>query len=276
MKKRFTPPSIFVLSSVRGFTLIELLVAMAISSIIAAVLYSFLGTVLKSKDQADLFSEDLAKLQKVLIIMQRDIEQIVNRSTRDDFGELRASFRLKGGTELDFIRTGWTLPPFVIAQRSELQQVRYFQRDDQLIRYHWIAPDITSSAAPVETILLTDIEDFELQVAPQGGEATDTWPPLSQVEYDSNGEPILQRSELPSLLQVSFTHSRYGKLQRTFQLVQLGGEPQVFEDTGDAPGQGNNESSDGDDFSDDSGDDSEAFDDEGEADSEEENNIKVL
>ena len=104
-----------------GFTLLELLVALAIFGLLAAMSYSGLHAVLQQQLYTEQAAERLGALQKLYLIMQRDIEQIVARTVRDEFGD--AQLPVVGGDALQFTRGGWRNPAG--RQRSTLQRVGY-------------------------------------------------------------------------------------------------------------------------------------------------------
>ena len=74
-----------------GFTLLELLVALSIFAIVAVLAYGGLGTVLDQRILTEESAERLADLQKTYLIVQRDIEQLVPRAIRDEFGDEQAA-----------------------------------------------------------------------------------------------------------------------------------------------------------------------------------------
>ncbi|MEJ2681730.1 MAG: type II secretion system minor pseudopilin GspJ [Gammaproteobacteria bacterium] len=225
-----------------GFTLIELLVAVSISAVVSVVLYTFFGYVLTAKEGADLFSSDLARLQRALIIMQRDVDQAVQRSVRDSFGDTEEALVLEGGEGFSLTHVGWTMPPFPRGIRSEVQRVRYHLVDQNLIRTHWLTPDVTADTTernPVETTLLENIESFEVRVAQPDLNGSPSWysewPPLDQQAVDVQGNP-LKSDPLPTWLEVQFEHPRFGALRRIFRLVDNGADPKTLPAPQAAPG----------------------------------------
>jgi len=87
-----------------GFTLLELLVALSIFGLLAAMSYSGLQAVLQQQSYTEQAAERLGALQKLYLIMQRDIEQIVARPVRDEFGDTQQP--VVGG-----IYPGWLAQP---------------------------------------------------------------------------------------------------------------------------------------------------------------------
>ena len=75
----------------RGFTLLELLIALAIFSLIAVMAYGGLATVLEQNLVSEESAVRLAALQKTYLVLQRDIEQVVPRPIRNEFGDRDAA-----------------------------------------------------------------------------------------------------------------------------------------------------------------------------------------
>lgn len=229
----------------KGFTLIELVVALAIFAVMATLMYSFLDGVLKAKEGQTRAGDELARLQKALILMQRDVEQAIDRPVRDTFGDSQAPVIVSNGQGFELTRLGWSMPPFTRSQRSEVQRVRYEYTDNEIVRTHWVTPDITgdeSDRNPVVTPIMTDIETFEVRVAqvnPDSGEVSwqTDWPSQQAQGFDPQGNPIAGPA-LPSMLEMSIEHKRFGALRRVFRIVGIGAEHATLPDRPDD--QGNN------------------------------------
>ena len=86
--------------SIRGFTLLELMIAITIFSVIATFVYAGLGVVLDTKQQTEQHLNRLAKLQLGLHLLQRDIEQAVNRPVRDQYGDSLPALKSGGLSEI--------------------------------------------------------------------------------------------------------------------------------------------------------------------------------
>ena len=103
-----------------GFTLLELLVALAVFSIMGAAAYSGLDSVLQTRAAVADQSERLGEVQMAFALLERDIEQIIARPIRDDFGQQQAALigDNTGTVLLRFTRAGWDNP----SPRSKLPQ----------------------------------------------------------------------------------------------------------------------------------------------------------
>ena len=78
--------------------------------------------------------------------MQRDIEQVVPRTVRDEYGDAQSP--LVGGEDLQLTRAGWRNPGG--RQRSTLQRVGYALEEQQLVRYCWSVLDRAQDSEPLE------------------------------------------------------------------------------------------------------------------------------
>jgi len=70
-----------------GFTLLELLVSLSIFALIGVMAYGGLQSVMIQQSRTEEASQRLADLQKAYRIMRRDLEQIVVRKIRNEFGD---------------------------------------------------------------------------------------------------------------------------------------------------------------------------------------------
>lgn len=192
-----------------GFTLLELLVALAIFSLIAVMAYGGLETVLNQQAQTEVNAESLAALQKTFLVMQRDIEQVVPRTIRDEFGDPQAP--LIGTSLFQFTRGGWNNP--ANHPRSTLQRVGYSLQDRQLFRYSWLVLDRAQDSAPVRQPLAEDIESMQVRYLDERGNWQEQWPPIQAADNPAN-TPL----DFPRAVEITLKHARFGTLTWLFQL----------------------------------------------------------
>ncbi len=193
----------------RGFTLLELLVALAIFGLIAVMSYSGLSAVLNQQAQTEIAADRLSELQKTYLIMQRDIEQMVPRPVRNQFGDEEAA--LVGGDTLQFTRGGWSNP--VGYPRSNLQRVGYAYDDEQLKRYSWVVLDRAQDSEPLEQPLVDHVEGMAIRYLDANDEWQAQWPAASAA-----GSAVAQPPDLPKAVEVTIEHAEFGPLVWLFQL----------------------------------------------------------
>lgn len=202
------------LSCLRGFTLLEMLVALAIFGLLAVMSYGGLASVLEQQFRTQAEAERLAELQKAYLVMQRDIEQVVKRPVRDEFGDEQAP--LVGDLTLELTRGGWSNP--LGRPRSTLQRVAYAWEDRQLRRYVWQVLDRAQDSQPVEQLLLDNVEDMQLRYLVATDEWTEQWPQ----SYQNSGLNVAEvvPAVLPAAVEVTIEHEHYGPLVWLFQMPQ--------------------------------------------------------
>ena len=195
-----------------GFTLLELLVALAIFGLLAAMSYGGLQAVLEQQFYTQQAADRLAGLQKLYLIMQRDIEQVVPRTVRDEFGDTQLP--LVGGDGLQLTRGGWRNPAG--RQRSTLQRVGYAFNGEQLLRYSWSVLDRAQDSEALEQLLSPDVERLQLRYLDAADEWQDQWPDAlaSSISTDPEDAPQV----LPRVVEVTIEHKTYGTLVWLFRL----------------------------------------------------------
>lgn len=195
-----------------GFTLIELIVSVAIFTLISTAAYLFMGNVLISRDRSEIVATQLNALQKALLIMQRDFEQIANRPARDTFGDVQPAILAQAQDRIEFSRLGKTIMPFTQDPQSEVERVRYHVEEGKLLRSHWSAPDQADQVTPVELDLLQEVTDFEVRYLYSNEyvkqQWTNLWPPTPE-----------ETSLMPEAIEVNLELKRYGKIRRLFRVV---------------------------------------------------------
>jgi len=193
----------------RGFTLLELLVALAIFGLLAALSYGGLQTVMNQEAQTKAAADRLGELQKLYMLMQRDIEQVVLRPIRDEFGDEQAP--LVGGETLQLTRAGWRNP--LGRQRSNLQRVAYAQEDEKLVRYTWSVLDRAQDSEPLVQPLTEAVEALHIRYLGEDNEWTEQWP-SQQALLDIEARPAV----LPRLVEVTIDHTFFGPITWLFQM----------------------------------------------------------
>ena len=194
-----------------GFTLIELLVSIAIFSMIGLGAYQMLDAVIKSDTRVRSSMEDYSQLTLALSIMQRDFNQFVPRTVRDQFGDRLPALTLEGENyPVEFTRDGWANPTG--AKRSRLQRVAWKldEETNELKRYFWLVLDRAEDSTPVEQVLLTEVTDFRVTVPASGKAAGPGSAPV----------PHSRSAQHPLAVEVVITTERLGDVVRIFELVE--------------------------------------------------------
>ncbi len=209
----------------RGFTLLELLVALAIFGLLSVMSYSGLRTVLEQQSRAQESVDRLAELQKVYLLVQRDVEQAMPRIVRGEYGDELVAFG--GDTTLQLTRGGWRNP--LDRPRSSLRRVAYAIENDKLTRYTWSVLDRAQDSVPLEQPLTEAVSSFKLRFMNDKNAWLNKWPVdnqaagIQQVQPGEPGEPGETGrqplpKDLPHALEVTLEHEHYGQLVWLFRI----------------------------------------------------------
>jgi general secretion pathway protein J len=197
----------------RGFTLLELLVALSIFAMMAAMAYGGLSSVIRARTGVDASLERTQRLQQAVFRLQSDLEQAAARGVRDQFGDPRPALAAEPALGLSFTRHGWRNP--LQEPRSHLQRVRYrLDEEGRLVRHHWRVLDRAQDSAPVETVLLEDVQRLEWRFLDGGREWRDRWPPLAA----DAPAPDPWEAELPLVVEVRLTTEDRGEIRQLFAI----------------------------------------------------------
>ncbi|HEY0720396.1 MAG TPA: type II secretion system minor pseudopilin GspJ [Gammaproteobacteria bacterium] len=193
----------------RGFTLIELLVAIMIFSVLAAMAYGGLRSVLTSERAIDEASQRLAAIQQTMLFISRDLAQISGRGIRDQYGDQQPALRTQTNllSSLEFTRGGWSNPAGQL--RSTLQRIGYAVEEQQLIRYSWPVLDRAPDTQPWRMVLLAQVESLRWRFMDDKGAWQDAW----AQQADS-----LAEASLPRAVELTFELKDLGSVRRLFAL----------------------------------------------------------
>lgn len=197
----------------RGFTLLELVIAIGIFALMSAMAYGGLNSALNTRAHADAQAERLAQLQKAMLIISRDIEQVIEREVRNNYGDAEPSLRGGGygSLILEFSRSGRANP--MGRQRSHLQRIGYLVAEDRLLRQMWPVLDRAVDTTPFEAVLLDKVKQVDLRFMGADHEWQPQWPPVS------SGTPLPTHTEMPRAVEVTVDLEDWGRVRRVFEVV---------------------------------------------------------
>ena len=157
-----------------GFTLVEILTALAIFGVIGVIAARIVAGMIDLGSATRTHAEALADLQRAMGIVERDIEQLTQRTIRDELGDPLPAVIVTGVSLLELTRMGWQNP--LRAPRAQLQRVAYVLRDDKLVRLFWPVLDRAPDTKPVAQLLLDGVTDVQFAVFDENGEKHGHWP----------------------------------------------------------------------------------------------------
>jgi general secretion pathway protein J len=196
-----------------GFTLLELLVALAVFAIMAAAAYSSLHSILTTEAAVTAEANRLAQVQMAWHFLEQDIEQIVPRRIRDDYGKEQPALQ-SGGLDdevLSFTRTGWDNP--LGQPRASLQRLAYRLDQGRLLRLYWNTLDRSGPSEPQETLLLDEVQEIKVRFLDDQDNWQEAWPPADTAE-EGDSAPALPRA-----VEISVTLNDWGEITRLFLLL---------------------------------------------------------
>lgn len=208
----------------RGFTLVELLVALLIFSFVAAASVYALRLSVDARDQLSAADQRVAEIQIARILLKEDLAQLVDRRVRDEFGA-RVDAAFRGGVDMrlrnpapgetllmGFVRGGWANPGSD-APRSSLQYVEYLEKDGALVRRIRPFLDDARGQPHFDRVLISDARNIEVKFLV--GEAR------GELEWASSWPAPGSAGGPPEAVSVSFTTTRFGKLQQEIWIGKL-------------------------------------------------------
>ncbi|MFT5879961.1 MAG: general secretion pathway protein J [Moritella sp.] len=192
-----------------GFTLIEMMIAIAIFAMLSLGAYQVLQGVLRSDEISLERGLVLKKLQRAMLIVGRDMQQMNARNNRSD-DELTAMPLQVGKFMFDsdddgiaFVRSGWRNPLSQLP-RSSLQRVSYRLKDNNLERLSYVYLDPSIGEEPKIQILLRDVEKLSFEFY-QADKWTDVW---------------TDKKNIPAGIRINLTLARFGDINRSFLLSE--------------------------------------------------------
>lgn len=198
-----------------GFTLLEVLIAIGITALIGLGTWQLMSGTIRAQNITQNNSERFEKLQKMMLILSRDIQQISHRSIRDEYGDFQPAVSNRNSLySLELTRSGWRNP--MSDPRSDLQRVSYELLDGELLRHYWTVLDRPQDSESVIQTVLTDIDTLSLRFMKSDNQWVDAWPP-EQTDQDSS---TVTNHLIPKAIEVTIEHEYFGTLVRLYDLPQ--------------------------------------------------------
>ncbi|GAA0838897.1 GspJ family T2SS minor pseudopilin variant XcpW [Marinobacter szutsaonensis] len=198
-----------------GFTLMEVLIAVTITAVIGLGVWQVINGVVNSRDRVNELAEEFDRIQRAMLLLERDITQVVNRSARDVYGDFQPALTSREeGYALLLTRQGWRNP--LGLRRSGLQRAGWEYTGTELFRRYWPTVDQGQEDNSENVLLLEDITAFEVRFMNSERSWQEDWPSDDDLAGLTPGD----RPEIPFPLgiEVTIEHERFGELVRTFAL----------------------------------------------------------
>ena len=204
-----------------GFTLLELLVAVAVFAVVAAMAYSGLDLLLRSRagleqaserqrvvDEGALCRERQRAIDLAVLNLERDLRQALPRPIRGAYGELQSA--MVGNA----VAAEWTVLDLGSARdgvRMEATRVRYALVDGAL----WRARDAVLDRSPRESArsrqLLEGVQRLSWRYVQSARQRLDQWPPRTGISAPER---------LPRAVEVTLVLEDRGEISRLIELPE--------------------------------------------------------
>ena len=200
----------------QGFTLLEVLIAIVITALIGLGTSQLLSGTIKAQEITQKNSERFEQIQKAVLLLSRDIQQINTRSIRDEYGDYQPALTNRNSLYFfELTRSGWRNP--MADERSELQRVSYELVDGELLRHYWHVLDRSQDSESVFQTLLTDIDKITLRFMSENSQWVESWPPEQDPDDDN---PRARNHKLPKAVELTIIHEFYGEITKLYDLPQ--------------------------------------------------------
>ncbi|THD03183.1 type II secretion system protein GspJ [Panacagrimonas perspica] len=197
----------------RGFTLIEIIVVLLVFSVMAAMAYGGLNSVLKLRRGVEDSMQRTADLQRAFMRLRQDFQNVRDRPARDQFGDARAPLSFNRDEILTLVRGGMRNP--MGSSRSSLERVSYRVKDHVLLRSTWPALDLPDKAEPTELALLKEVQELRWRFMDNGHEWQAEWP-RSEAGQSSNPAAFPP----PIAVEITLVTKDWGELRFLFRTPQ--------------------------------------------------------
>tara|TARA_R110001592_G_scaffold198448_1_gene446668 strand:+ start:24649 stop:25371 length:723 start_codon:yes stop_codon:yes gene_type:complete len=223
MNKVAFAPIVKLNARTQGFTLLEVLLAIGITAMIGLGSWQILNSAIRASESTQIRLAELNALQKTMLIISRDLRQVLTRSIRDGFGDYQPALTTKNEFyALEFTRRGWRNP--MDDARSNIQRVAYELSDNKLVRHYWSVLDRSQDSEPISKELLTEVNSISIRFMTKSGSWVDEWPSSSSSSSSTTAggaattDPLATYNELPKAVEISFDLQRFGKVKRLYDL----------------------------------------------------------
>jgi len=200
----------------KGFTLIELLIAIVIFAIVGVLAMTGYNQLVMQRERASETMARVRTVQRAVIRMTQDFEQLEPRPIRDATAATNQSALAYSTATvylIEMTRAGWTNPAGV--SRSTLQRVGYRLVDGKLYRDYWTVLDRTLNSTPVQAQLLDKVTAFKLRFMDSNRQWQTTWPG----GVGSSGASANARARsLPIAIEFTLTTQDWGEIKRVIEV----------------------------------------------------------
>lgn len=188
----------------RGFTLFEMVVAVGIFMVMGAIAYPGLTHLAKTGQWVGEANRQISELQFAVAFLSRDWMQVSPRKIRNRYGDEESNILIEDNI-ITFTRGGRS--NLLQQKRSNLQRVRYRLDDNKLLREHWLSLDQGIEEEPFVTVVLQEVESFEVSFIDSSEKKIENWPTIGTF---GTGSPVA--------LTINFELAGIGSIRRIMEI----------------------------------------------------------
>lgn len=198
----------------RGFTLIEIIVVVLVFSVMAAMAYGGLNSVLKIRRGVEDSMQRTAELQRAYTRLRQDFQNARDRPARNQYGQVDSPFMARRDEPVMLIRGGLRNP--FGGSRPSFERVRYRVKDKALLRASWTAVDLPDKAEPTELTLLKGVEEVRWRFMDAGHEWQGEWPANALASSSETATP----EPPPIAIELTLVTKDWGEMRFVFRTPQ--------------------------------------------------------
>lgn len=161
-----------------GFTLFEMVVAVAVFAVMGAIAYPGLTQMAKTGQAVSESNLRISELQFAVAYINRDWMQVSPRKIRNRYGDEESNILIEDNS-ITFTRGGRS--NLLQQKRSRLQRVSYRLVDKNLTRQHWLSLDQGIGEEAFSTVLLKNVETFEVAFIDSTEKKIESWPAAQEI-----------------------------------------------------------------------------------------------
>jgi general secretion pathway protein J len=197
-------------SPARGFTLIEIIVVVLVFSIMAAMAYGGLNSVLRTRNGIEDSFARTAAFERAYQRLRADFQNVRYRPIRDAYGDVQPAVIAARDGAVSITRGGWRNPMSVT--RATLERVSYKVEDKKLQRSSFRVLDQATDSKPVTLTVLEGVEEMKWRFMDDSREWREGWPAQVMQTPEDNASALPPRA-----IELTIVTKDWGPLRFVFQ-----------------------------------------------------------
>lgn len=212
-----------------GFTLLEIIVVVLVFSVMAAMAYGGLNSVLRTRNGIEQSMNRTAEFQRTFMRLRTDLQNLRDRPARDSYGDPEPALSYAEDGVLRLVRGGWRSP--LDSGRSSMERVSFELVDGALRRASHPVLDLPQRAEPVDLPLLGAIDAVRWRFLDGARQWQEQWPARA---LQTGDRASLAAAPPPIAIELTLVTPDWGELRLLFRtpVSQLAGAGGTGGETG--------------------------------------------